>query len=83
MLIHVHVHANTYIHYTCTCITLIQTFDGRRFGAGVLDGVTTRTQPGLLAGQTHVEVDTHLAVNAPAKYVRLAHAAFVSEVMTS
>ena len=59
------------------------TFDRTGFGAGVFDGVTARIKPALQARQTHVEADTHLAVNSPAKYVRLAHAAFVSEVMTS
>ena len=59
------------------------TFDGRRFGAFVFNRVTAMILPGLLTGQTHVKVDTHLAVNAPAKYVRLACVAFVPETMTS
>ena len=46
-------------------------------------GMATWVQPRTLAAQTQVKVVAHLAVNAPAEYVRLTLVAFVSEVMTS
>ena len=57
----------------------MRTFDCRRPGAGVLAGMAARIQSRTLAAQAQVKVVAHLAVNAPAEYVRLTLVAFVSE----
>ena len=59
--------------------TPLSTFDGRRPGAGMVAGMATWVQPRTLAAQTQIKVVAHLAVNAPAEYVRLTLVAFVSE----